>query len=176
MWGLEYFRYYVYGKKVNLLPDHQALQRILKRNRAHKQYSARLTRWLDRQSLLDVNLQYTAGKKIPLTDYLKRQPMIYDAETETQCVQDEKEAEEEFVINQIYRPFEFNGVSGSIRQYSERSSPTDILNQSHINTQKGTPVRTERSIQTILPSISIKSAKRSAINPPLISTMDKVNG
>ena len=35
-------------KKVNLLTDHQALQPVLKRNRAHKQYSARLTRWLDR--------------------------------------------------------------------------------------------------------------------------------
>ena len=26
LWGLEYFRYYVYGKKVNLLTDHQAQQ------------------------------------------------------------------------------------------------------------------------------------------------------
>ena len=32
----------------NILTLHQALQPLLKRNRAHKQYSARLTRWLDR--------------------------------------------------------------------------------------------------------------------------------
>ena len=69
VWGLEYFRYYVYGKKVYLLTDHQALQPLLKRNRAHKQYSARLTRWLDRLSHFDVNVQYIAGKNIPLTDY-----------------------------------------------------------------------------------------------------------
>ena len=61
--GLEYFRFYVYGKRVNLLTDHKALQPLLKKNRAHKQYSARLTRWLDRLSHFDVNLQYTAGKK-----------------------------------------------------------------------------------------------------------------
>ena len=68
LWGLEYFRYYVYGKRVNLLTDHQALQPLLKKNRAHKQYSARLTRWLDRLSYFDVNIQYTAGVNIPLTD------------------------------------------------------------------------------------------------------------
>ena len=44
-------------KKVNLLINHQALQPLLKRNRAHKQYSARLTRWLDRLSHFDVNVQ-----------------------------------------------------------------------------------------------------------------------
>ena len=56
LWGLEYFRYYVYGKRVNLLTDHQALQPLLKNNRAHKQYSARLTRWLDRVSHFDVKV------------------------------------------------------------------------------------------------------------------------
>ena len=73
LWGLEHFSYYVYGKRVNLLTDHQALQPLLKRNRAHKQYSARLPHWLDRLSHYDVNVQYTAGKNIPLTDYLSRQ-------------------------------------------------------------------------------------------------------
>ena len=43
LWGLEYFRNYVYGKKVNLLTNHQALEPLLKRNRAHKQYSAKIT-------------------------------------------------------------------------------------------------------------------------------------
>ena len=49
LWGLEYFRYYVYGKRVNLLTDHQALQPLLKNNR--------LTRWLDRLSHFEVNIQ-----------------------------------------------------------------------------------------------------------------------
>ena len=72
LWGLEYFRYYVYGKKAKLLTDYQALQPLLNRNRPHKQYSARLTRWLDRLSHFDVNVHYTAGKNIPLTYYLSR--------------------------------------------------------------------------------------------------------
>ena len=45
-----------------------------------------------------------------------------------------------------------------------------------ITRQKCKPVRTERSIQTILPSNSIKSVERSAINPPSHSVMDRVNG
>ena len=105
LWGLEHFKYYVYGKRVNLLTDHQALQPLLKKNRAHKQYSARLTRWLDRLSHFDVNIQYTAGKNIPLTDYLSRHPIVPTeiAELENKADgQDEAEADEEFVINQIY--------------------------------------------------------------------------
>ena len=30
LWGLEYFRFFVYGKRVNLLTDHQALQPLVK--------------------------------------------------------------------------------------------------------------------------------------------------
>ena len=75
VWGLEHFRFYTYGKEVTLKTDHQALQPLLKRNRAHKQYSARLTRWLDRLSHFDVNVQYCAGKHMKLTDYLSRNPV-----------------------------------------------------------------------------------------------------
>ena len=82
LWGLEYFRYYVYGKRINLLTDHQALQPLLKRKRAHKRYSARLTRWLGRLGHFDVNVQYTAGKNIPLTDYLSRHPIVNELGTE----------------------------------------------------------------------------------------------
>ena len=32
LWGLEYFKYYIYGKRVNLITDHQALQPLLKKN------------------------------------------------------------------------------------------------------------------------------------------------
>ena len=31
LWVSEYFRFYVYGKRVNLLPDHQALQPIIEK-------------------------------------------------------------------------------------------------------------------------------------------------
>ena len=88
---------------------------MLKRNRAHKQYSARLTRWLDGLSHFDVNLQYTAGKNIPVTDYLSRHPIANTAENETETDRREMEAEEEFVINQIHGSFDFIQTNGSIK-------------------------------------------------------------
>ena len=52
VWGLEKFRFYLYGKKVHLYTDHQALEPLIKRNRCNKQYSARLTRWLESTNAL----------------------------------------------------------------------------------------------------------------------------
>ena len=83
LWRLEQFRNYVYGKRVNLITDGQSLQPLLKRNRTHKQYSTRLTPWLDRLSHFDVIVQCIAGKNIPLTGYLSRHPITYTDESET---------------------------------------------------------------------------------------------
>ena len=133
MWGLEYFRYFVYGKRVNLLTDQQALQPLLKKNRAYKQYSARLTCWLDRLSHFDVNIHYMAGKNIPLTDFLSRHPIIPTEIVELENKADgltEAEAEEEFVINQIYGLLEFNQKRGSIKRFTERNATTENFNQS----------------------------------------------
>ena len=121
-WGLEYFRYYVYGKRVNLLTDHQALQPLLKRNRAHKQYSARLICWLDRMSHFDVNVQYTAGKNIPLMDYSRCRPILPTKISESENKTDgQNEAESEFVVNQIYGLFEFIRARGSFKQFIEQA-------------------------------------------------------
>ena len=133
LWGLEYFRYYVYGKRVNLLTDQQALQPLLKKNRTHKQYSARLTRWLNRLSHFDVNIQYTAGKNIPLTDYLSRHPIVPTdiAELENKADgQNETEADEEFVVNQIYGLFEFNRARGSIKHFSKQTTERENFDKS----------------------------------------------
>ena len=132
-WGLEYFRYYVYGKRVNLLTDHQAFQPLLKKNRAHKHYSARLTRWLDKPNHFDVNIQYTAGKNIPLTDYLSRHPIVPTgiAELENKADrQNETEADKEFVVNQIYGLFEFNRARGSIKQFNKQTTERENSDQS----------------------------------------------
>ena len=133
LWGLEHFRYYAYGKRVKFLTDHQALQPLLKRNRAHKQYSARLTRWLDRLSHFAVNLQYTAGKNILLTDYLSRHPIFSTTESGTENGRNEQretEAEEEFVINQIHSLFELIQTNGSIKEFLERTEPRIKSDQS----------------------------------------------
>ena len=87
VWGLEKFRFYLYGKKVYLYTDHQALEPLIKRNRSNRQYSARLTRWLDRLTHFDISIQHIAGSNLKFTDYLSRNPVggatpeeIYDEE------------------------------------------------------------------------------------------------
>ena len=105
----------------------------MKKNRADKQYSERLTRWLDRLSHFDVNVQYTAGKNIPPTDYLSRHPIVPTEIAELENKADgltEAETEEEFVINQIYGLLEFNQKRGSIKRFTERNATTENFNQS----------------------------------------------
>ena len=87
VWGLEKFRFYLYVKKVYLYTDHQALESLIKRNRSNSQYSARLTRWLDRLTHFDISVQHIAGSNLKFTDYLSRNPVggatpeeIYDEE------------------------------------------------------------------------------------------------
>ena len=65
VWGLERFRFYLYGKQVQLFSDHQTLEPLLKKKqKKNKQYSARLTRWLDRIKNCDITIKYTAGEEI----------------------------------------------------------------------------------------------------------------
>ena len=75
VWGLEKFRFHLYGKKVYLYTDHQALEPLIKRNRCNKQYSARLTRWLDQLAHFDIAIQHIAGSNLKFTDYLGRNPV-----------------------------------------------------------------------------------------------------
>ena len=72
VWGLEKFRFYLYGKNVYLYTDHQALKPLIKRNRCNKQYSARLTRWLDRLAHFGIAIQHIAGSNLKFTYYLCR--------------------------------------------------------------------------------------------------------
>ena len=175
LWGLEHSRYNVYEKRVNLLTDHQALRLLPKRNRAHKQYSARLTRCLDLLSHFDVNLQYTAGINIPLTDYIGRHSIIYTGESEAENEtkrREETESEEEIVINQICGSFGFNRTIGSITQFVERTAPSKGTDQSQRGIHTRERNQNGRSIETSPISIS-------PINPATHTKkvkMDKLNG
>ena len=57
----------LYGKVVCLYNDNQVSEPLSKRDRAHRQYSARLTRWLGRRARLDISTQYKAGKNLEVT-------------------------------------------------------------------------------------------------------------
>ena len=160
------------------MTNHQALQPLLKRNRAHKQYSARLTRWLDRLAHFDVNVQYTAGKNIPLTDYLSGHPMVNELGTEELNANEEKEAEEEFVINQIYSLFEFNRTNGSITQHIKRPHSATNSSQSQCRARTREQNSREQSDQTFSPSDNTELIDNSKYLPKstAMSKIDKVNG
>ena len=122
MWGLEKFQFYLYGKKVYLYTDHQALESLIKRNRSNRQYSARLTRWLDRLTHFDISIQHIAGSNLKFTDYLSRNPVggatpkeIYD---------------EEYVINILTEQAKLNIKYGQIfaDQSECKKAKTEIKN------------------------------------------------
>ena len=118
VWGLERFRFHLYGKQVQLFSDHQALEPLLKRNKTNKHYSARLTRWLDRLNHFDISLKHTAGKEIKFTNFISRNP--------TETAAPEENYEEEFVINAIAQLATVNGRIGRIFDQSENSNTTNM--------------------------------------------------
>ena len=139
VWGLEKYRIYLYGKKVYLYTDHQALEPLIKRNRCNKQYSARLTRWLDRLTHFDISIQHIAGSNLKFTDYLSRNPV--------EGATPEENYEEEYVINILPQHAKLNLKHGRLfaDQSKHDKSKTEICgdvtetkderneNQSHTN-------------------------------------------
>ena len=121
VWGLEKFRFYLYGKKVHLYTDNQALEPLIKRNRCNKQYSARLTRWLDRLTHFDISIQHIAGSNLKFTDYLSRNP-VGGATPEANY-------EEEYVINIITEHAELNLKYGPI--FADQSENTETRTTFH---------------------------------------------
>ena len=106
VWGLEKFRFYLYRRKVHLYTDHQGLEPLIKRNRSNKQYSARLTRWLDRLTHFDISIQHIAGSNLKFTDYLSRNPV-------GRFIPEENYAEE-YVINILTERAELNLKYGQL--------------------------------------------------------------
>ena len=106
VWALETFRFYLYGKKVFLYTDHQALEPLIKRNRCNRQYSARLTRWLDGLAHFDIAIQHITGNILKLTNFLSRNP-VENATTED--IHDEQ-----YVINILSEQAELNRKYGPI--------------------------------------------------------------
>ena len=62
-------------KKVHLYTDHQTPKSLIKGNRSQKQYSARLTKWLERLTHFDLAIQHIAGSNLKFTVYLSRNPL-----------------------------------------------------------------------------------------------------
>ena len=130
VWGLEHFRLYIYGKPIELLTDHQAMEPLIKRNRSNKTYSARLTRWLDRLAHFDINIKHIAGKHLTLTDYLSRNPVAKPVPIENY--------DEEYVINCIIPLLEFINTHGSISDEKKATMQTENNTAQQNNSQSQT--------------------------------------
>ena len=152
VWGLEHFRLYIYGKPIELLTDHQALEPLIKRNRTNKTYSARLTRWLDRLAHFDINIKHIAGKHLALTDYLSRNPTSKPEPIENY--------DEEYVINCIMPLLEFINNYGSVASQKKLEARTDQNEQ-----REQTVNQSERSRPNKPKSKENKANKRSSSLP-----------
>ena len=124
VWGLEKFRFHLYGKKVFLYTDHQALEPLIKRNRCNKQYSARSTRWLDRLAHFDIAIQHIAASNLKFAGFLSRNP-VENATTEDVC-------DEQYVINILSEETELNRKYGPIfadqsQNATEGTKTTEII-------------------------------------------------
>ena len=71
VWSLKHLKYNLYGSRLTLQTDHQALLSALKDNRG-KTYQSRLTRWVDRLLPFNFSAEHTAGKNMGITDYFSR--------------------------------------------------------------------------------------------------------
>ena len=133
VWGLEKFRFYLYGKRVHLYTDHQSLEPLIKRNRINKQYSARLTRWLDRLTHFDIAIQHIAGGNLKFTDYLIRNPVG--------GAMPEENYDEEYVINILAERANSNLKYGPL--FADQSNRSKTLTERKKNDSE---IHTERKI------------------------------
>ena len=92
----------------------------MKWNKTKKQYSARLTRWLDRLNQFEISLKHTAGKNIKFTDFISRNP--------TEKPEPEELYEKEFVINAIAQLAMVNARIGRIFNQSDDVDTTNETN------------------------------------------------
>ena len=133
VWGLEKFRFYLYGKKVFLYTDHQALEHLIKRNRCNRQNSARLTRWLDRLVHFDIAIQHIAGSNLKFTVFLSENPV--------EKATNEDVYDEQYVINILSEQAELNVNYGTLFADQSQNAPEKTTrtqkknknNQSHRN-------------------------------------------
>ena len=126
VWGIEKFRFTLYGKVVYLYTDHQALEPIIKRNVAYRQNNARLTTWPDNLKHFDTSQKHTAGKILALTDCLSRQP--------TEEAMTEEVYNEEYVINIFSELFKLNHKYGQLLNTDRQVRSTDQSAHMTLNT------------------------------------------
>ena len=118
MWGLKHFRLFIYGKPIELLTDHQALEPLIKRNRTNKTYSERLTRGLDRLAGSFRYKYQTFRRKTLNTNRLSEQKSNFKTRTD-------RKLRRRVCINCILPLLEFINNYGSVASQKKLEARTD---------------------------------------------------
>ena len=114
-----------------LYTDRQAIEPLIKRNRCNKQYSARLTRWLDRLAHFDISIQDISGNNLKFTDFPNHNP-VEGATTENMY-------DEQYVKSILTEQAELNLKYGRIfTNQIQRAPSTKITHDRKLNSQSET--------------------------------------
>ena len=101
---------------------------MIKRNRCNRQYSARLTRWLDRLAHFDIAIQHFAGSNLKVTDVLSRNPI--------ENASNEDVYDEQYVINILSEQAELNAKYGMLFADQSQAAPErNKTTEKHLNNQ-----------------------------------------
>ena len=115
----------------------------MKRNWSNHQYSARLTRWLDRLAHFDIAVQHIAGRNLKFTDYLSENS-IEGAPTESKY-------DEEYVINisteHAKLKAKFGSIFNSQSECSKKDTETKQISSENINEQSNDQSYQNRTFQ-----------------------------
>ena len=111
--------------------DHQTIPQLIKRNRSHKTYSERLTQWLDRLAHFFIIVNHIAGKRLTLTDYLSRNPLLPPRT-------DDDAYDEEYVINNVLPHYNFISKHGGLSNHTNQSESRTEKSETKANNKPRT--------------------------------------
>jgi hypothetical protein len=104
IWGVRFWRHYLYGQKIHLQTDHAPLRWLM----SHKDQSSRLIRWALQLQEYDIQIEYKPGKSNKNADALSRIPeetvmaTIFQAVPQTEAMKLHQKEDEEIQIIRKY--------------------------------------------------------------------------
>ena len=93
VWALEHFKYYLYGNRLILQTDYQALLSALKNNRGNNLYQSRISRLVYRLLPINSTIEHIPRKNMRLAGYLSKNPFGKPTP--------ENEVDKKFVVNTL---------------------------------------------------------------------------